>query len=53
MTAEEWAERFHALLRAADTDGYDVYVDDDFDGQRLEVRVGNGTDDALIGEWNA
>lgn len=55
MTAEQWAARIQDVIRAAEADGYEVWIDDEFDGKRLEVRICsvNETDDALIVEWNA
>ncbi|MFF4347555.1 hypothetical protein [Streptomyces sp. NPDC001530] len=56
MNAQEWAARIQDVIRAAVADGYDVWIDDDFDGQRIEVTIAaadDDTDNALIVEWNA
>jgi hypothetical protein len=56
MTAQQWAARIQDVIQAAQADGYDAWIDDDFDGQRIEVRIGkdgDDSDDALIVEWNA
>lgn len=54
MNAQEWAERIQALVRQANADGFELWVDDEFAGDRIEVRIGSahGTDDALVLEWN-
>ncbi|MFJ2007383.1 hypothetical protein [Streptomyces chartreusis] len=54
-SAQAWAERIQAVVREANDDGFEMWVDDEFEGERLEVRIGStrGTDDALVMEWNA
>lgn len=55
MRAEDWAQRIQAVVREANADGFEMWVDDEFEGKRVEVRIGSasGTDDALVMEWNA
>ncbi|WP_167459130.1 MULTISPECIES: hypothetical protein [Streptomyces] len=53
MNAQEWAARIQGVIRAAAADGYEAWIDDEFEGQRIEVRIGKSDDDALILEWNA
>ncbi|MDX3559044.1 hypothetical protein PV729_46635 [Streptomyces europaeiscabiei] len=55
MTAQQWAARIQAVVQAANADGFEMWIDDEFEGDRVEVRIGSrtGFDDALIMEWNA
>ncbi|MFC8429886.1 hypothetical protein [Streptomyces sp. NPDC057253] len=55
MSAEEWAARIRGLVDEANADGFELWIDDEFEGRRIEVRIGSatGTDDALVMEWNA
>jgi hypothetical protein len=56
VSAQEWAARIQVAIRAAMADGYEPWIDDDFDGQRIEVLLcspDDDTDSALILEWNA
>lgn len=54
-SAQAWAERIQAVVQAANADGFEMWVDDEFEGKRVEVRIGStsSTDDALVMEWNA
>ena len=53
--AELWASRIQEVIQDAADDGYDVWVVDDFDSPRIEVRIGGTEDDegAVILGWNA